>query len=287
VRGNLLGPLHRRVRRVRPAYWIVVVSTVSAQLVDHREQKRYGFLYAISGSPDFVCCTLQGSLGAGAVISHHEDDKSIVPLPRLLYGIEQAADMIIGVRQSARVDLHHPAVGAFLVRRQGVPRWDLFRPLGQLGTGRNDAELDLPGQRLLANFVPALVELAFLFRDPVFGRVMGRMGGTGRTVEQRRLARRERMLHPHPGDRLVREVAVEDLGRVAEIRLDRVGAVIQRRVPLVAVAAKKPVEMLDAATSEVVPSSSSRHSMPLFPFRDLALTVLSELFSLTSPSGGE
>ena len=57
---------------------------------------------------------------------------------------------------------------------------------------------------------------------------------------------RERVLHPHPGDRLVRQVMVEDVIRIAEIGLDRHGVLVQRRMPLVGVAAEEAVEVLEA-----------------------------------------
>ena len=37
VRSDLLGPLHRRIHRMRPADRIMVIGPGAAQLVDHRE----------------------------------------------------------------------------------------------------------------------------------------------------------------------------------------------------------------------------------------------------------
>ena len=70
--------------------------------------------------------------------------------------------------------------------------------------------------------------------------------GAGRVVQQPGLVGCQRVLHPHPGDRLIRQVPIEDVVRVAEIRLDRRRVLIQRRMPLIAVAAEETVEVLKA-----------------------------------------
>jgi len=97
MRCYLFGPLHRRIHRVRPTDRIMVVGARAAQLVDHREQKRNALLDAIGGGADFVCRALQRSLGAGAIISHHENDQSIIQLARLLDSVEQSTDIVVGV----------------------------------------------------------------------------------------------------------------------------------------------------------------------------------------------
>jgi len=54
------------------------------------------------------------------------------------------------------------------------------------------------------------------------------------------------MLHPHPVDRLVGEIDVEDVVGLADIGLDRLGVLIERRMPLVAVAAEEAIKMFEA-----------------------------------------
>ena len=147
-------------------------------------------------------------------------------MARFIESIEDTTDVIVGMRQSARIDFHHPREQALAVRLQRIPRGKLFRARGQFGVRRNDAELYLPGERLLADLVPALVELTLILGDPILWRVMRRMRGAGTVVQQPRLLRRERVLHPHPGDRLVGEITVEDVVGVADIRLDRFGALV-------------------------------------------------------------
>jgi hypothetical protein len=53
------------------------------------------------------------------------------------------------------------------------------------------------------------------------------------------------MLHTHPSNRLVGEIAVKDVVAVAKIGLDRFRVLVQRRVPLVAVTAEEAVEMFE------------------------------------------
>jgi hypothetical protein len=72
------------------------------------------------------------------------------------------------------------------------------------------------------------------------------VGGASRVVQQPRLARCERVLHTHPRNCLIGQIAVEYVVRVAQIRLDRRGILVQRRVPLVTVAPNEPVEVFKA-----------------------------------------
>jgi hypothetical protein len=97
MRRNLLGPLHRRIHRVRPAHRIVVVAQRAAQLVNHREQEGKALLDAIASSGHFVGSALQTPFGTRAVITHHEDDKRVVRLPGLIQSVEQATDVMVSV----------------------------------------------------------------------------------------------------------------------------------------------------------------------------------------------
>src|SRR5262249_37088850 len=115
------------------------------------------------------------------------------------------------VRKCAGIDLHHASVETLLVCRQRVPRWKLLWPLSQPRVGGNNAKLDLSSKGLLPDFVPALVELPLIPRYPVFRGVMLGVRCTRRIIQEPRLGGRQRMLHTHPRDRLVRQITIEDV----------------------------------------------------------------------------
>ena len=82
------------------------------------------------------------------------------------------------------------------------------------------------------------------------GHVVRCVGGAGREVHEERLVGQQRLLLAHPVDRLVGQVLgqVIALGRRLR-RLDRGGALVQGRVPLVVLAADEAVEVLEAAAA--------------------------------------
>ncbi len=94
------------------------------------------------------------------------------------------------------------------------------------------------------------VELALVLVGPLLGHVVRRVGRAGREVDEERLVRRERLLLADPVHGLVGHVlheVVALLGRL--LRLDRRGALVERRVPLVGLAADEAVEVLEAAAA--------------------------------------
>jgi len=126
---------------------------------------------------------------------------------------------------------------------QRVPILDVFRLLGQFGTGGDDSHLPLALGRLLPSLVPALVELAFVLVRPLLGNVVWRVDGAGCIVHEERLVRRHRLLSFHPVDRLVGHVH----GEVIALRMrrgDPGDAVIDQRIPLIRFARSKGPETL-------------------------------------------
>ena len=79
----------------------------------------------------------------------------------------------------------------------------------QLGVGGHDAELLLVGERLLADRLVAHVEPALELVDPLLRRVMRRVAGAGRVVEEERLLRRDRLGVADELERLVGDVVGE------------------------------------------------------------------------------
>ena len=154
--------------------------------------------------------------------------------------------MVIGVLQEAGVDLHLASEDRLHRVRHVVPRRDLVVATGQVGVGRDHAQLLLPGERALSLHVPSLVEPALVPVDPFRWDVVRRMGRARREVHEERPIRHQRLLLADPADGVVGQV----LGQVVALlrrgrRLDRRRAAVQRRVPLVVLAADEPVEGLE------------------------------------------
>ena len=134
------------------------------------------------------------ALGRGAVVADDVVDERVVEDAQLLQRVEQPADVVVGVLQEARVDLHLPAQHGLERLRHLVPGRDLLVARGELAVRRDDAQLLLPGEGLLAQLVPALVELALVLVGPLLRHVVRRVGGAGREVDEERLVGRERLL---------------------------------------------------------------------------------------------
>ena len=128
-------------------------------------------------------------------------------------------------------------------------------------SGGNDAELLLPGQRLLAELVPALVELALVLGDPLLRHVVRSVRGARGEVDEERLVRRERFHGLGPLDRLVGHVGHEVVVRILR-RLDLVHPVVDRRRPLVGLAADEPVELVEAGAGRPAIGRAGRADLP-------------------------
>ena len=83
------------------------------------------------------------------------------------------------------------------------------RPVGQLGLGRDHAELLLAREGLLAQRVPARVEAALVLVGPLERHVVRRVRGAGREVGEERLVRHQRLLLADPVDGVVGQVLGE------------------------------------------------------------------------------
>src|SRR4029077_6157026 len=80
---------------------------------------------------------------------------------------------------------------------------------GQLRVLRDDAELLLIGESLLAPRLVALVEAALELVDPLLWRVVGGVAGAGRVVQEERLLRSDRLGVLDELERLVGDVLGE------------------------------------------------------------------------------
>ena len=153
----------------------------------------------------------EGALQAGAVVAPDPDDEGVVELAHLLDGVEDAADVPVGVLRVAGVGLHLTRVQAPLGLAQRVPRRERV-VRRQLGLRGDDPELLLARERLLAGDVPSPVELARVPVRPLARHVVRRVAAAGRVVHE---PGRARLLGAHavnPVDRLLGHVVREVVG---------------------------------------------------------------------------
>ena len=124
-------------------------------------------------------------------------------------------------------------------------------PGRQLGVGRDHAQLLLPREGALPRRVPAVVELAGVAVGPLLRHVVRRVRRAGGEVDEERLVRHQRLLLPHPAAGPVGEVLGQVVGALhgPGRRLHRGGAVVERGVPLVVLAADEAVEGLEPAAA--------------------------------------
>src|SRR5262249_4149410 len=200
ARGDLLGPGERRVPGDRPAGGVVVVRRRAAELVVVLQDVGDRLVHAVEVR-HLVVQAYHAALGAGAVVADDVEDERVVELAEILDGPDQPTDLGVGVLAVAGEHFHLAGEELLLVRAQRRPVFDGRRLRRELRVRRYHAQTLLAGQGLLAYGVPALIELAPVFRDPRLGHVMGRMGGTRREVHEERLVPRERPLGPNPWKR--------------------------------------------------------------------------------------
>ena len=146
------------------------------------------------------------ALQAGAVVAEDVDDERVVELAHLLDRVEQPADVPVGVLLEAGVDLHLPRVQLLLAVGERVPGRERVRSRRQHGVGGDHAELLLPLERLLAEHVPALVELAAVLLAPLDRDLVRRVRAAGRVVDEPGLLLILRAHLVQPAHRLVGQV---------------------------------------------------------------------------------
>src|SRR5439155_14799991 len=143
------------------------------------------------------------------------------------------------------IHLHLMRIQFLYFRRCAVPGGKRRITRGELGVARDHAELLLPRERLLAQLVPALVELAFVFVAPFLRYLVRRMSCSSRKVEKERFVRRLCFLIANPGNGVFHHRVVE-----IEILLlrhaDDAVILCKDRIELSAFSAEKSPEIIEA-----------------------------------------
>src|SRR5258708_32982422 len=98
--------------------------------------------------------------------------------------------MIVGKLKEAGVDLHLAREHALEFRRLSVPSGDLQWTRREVAIVRNHAKLFLPGKRLFAQLVPALIELPFVLTRPFFWHMMRCVRSAGCKIHEEWLVAR-------------------------------------------------------------------------------------------------
>ena len=254
VRADLLAPLERRVPGPGPGRRVVRRHDRRAPRIDPAIALRELELHLV-GERDAVLHRQlveragDGALHAGAVVAPDPDDQRVVELAKFVDRIDHPADVVVGVLGIAGVDLHLAGVERLQPVGHVLPRWERLVARGQLRVGGDDAELLLTSEDLLAQPVPALVELALVPVRPLLRDVMRRVAATGRVVDEERLASILGADPVQPLDGLVRH-GVGEVVRVLLVvelggRADDLLVLGQARVILARPTTEDPVEVVE------------------------------------------
>ena len=251
VRGDLLGPLIRRVHRPGPAYCVMAVRSFAAELIElgRHELGRFDRGHAVEVG-HLVERALQRAFRRCAVVADDQIDQRVVEDVHVLQCIDQPADMMIGVLHEGGVDLHLALEGGLELRVHLVPRRNLLVPRRELCVSGDHAQFLLALENDLALLVPAVRELALVLLDPLLRYVMRGMRRARREVDEEGLVGQQRFLLARPGDGFVTQIfrQVITLGRRLR-RFDRGRAFVQGRIPLIVLAADEPVEIFEPAAA--------------------------------------
>ena len=189
------------------------------------------------------------ALHTGAVIPPDPDDQRVVQLAELVDRVDDPADVVVGVLGVPGVDLHLAGVVGLEFVRDVVPGGERLVPRRQLRVGGDHAEFLLPGEDLLAQPVPPLVELALVLVRPLGRHVVRGVAAPGGEVGEERLVSVLRPDPVEPFDGLVGHgigQVVRVLGVVEAFRgADDLLVLGQAGVPLPRIPAQEAVEIVE------------------------------------------
>ena len=199
-------------------------------------------------SGELVRRAVEHTFGTRAVVAADVDDEGVVQLAQIFDGLDDTPDLMVGVGKIGAVDVRLLDEELLLVKAQGVPFRQVFRPRCQLGILGHDAEPFLVGKDLLAHLVPALVKQVHVadLLDPLGRGMVRRMGGARYVVDEPRLARRDLLELLHVLDRLVRHRRLEVPAGIVQEGIDSGGIAEQVWLPLARITSYETVEVVEA-----------------------------------------
>src|SRR5229473_6739052 len=242
VRGNLLGPLERRVHRMGPTDRVVIERRWATEFIHAAHDFVEIFRNGVEKG-HLVEQALWSAFGARAVISLDVDDKRVVEFALVRKRIDDATHLGVAIAQRGRIDLHHVGCDFLVVGVERIPRGNARGALGQLGILRHYTQPLLASKRFLADLIPALIELALEFGDPILWRMVRGVRRAWSEIGDPWLVRRNRMEQANPFDGLVCHVLVEEIVFDIVWRLDRLDVLENGRGPLAGVPADKSIKI--------------------------------------------
>src|SRR5713226_3148262 len=171
VRGNLLGPLERRVHRMGPTDRVVIERRWATEFIHAAHDFVEIFRNGVEKG-HLVEQALWSAFGARAVISLDVDDKRVVEFALVRKRIDDATHLGVAIAQRGRIDLHHVGCDLLMAGVERIPRGNTRGAFSQLGVLRHDTQLFLTSERFVSDLIPALIELALEFGDPILRRVV-------------------------------------------------------------------------------------------------------------------
>ena len=187
------------------------------------------------------------TLGTRAVVAEHIEDEGVVAEAHLVQLGDHPSGLEVGMLGEAGEHLHEPLLEGSLAIGDAVPAGQGVRARRQLGVLWNPTQRLLAGEDLLAQHVPALVELGFVLVGPFGEDVVRPMGCARCPVHQEGLVWRVGLVFVQPGDGVVGQVGGQVILGIVR-RLDRVGVLNEPRLPLRSFTGKEAIEILEAVS---------------------------------------
>ena len=244
--GILLIPAKGGVPGLRPPPWDVRVRVRPADVV---EPVRHDFVdvlgYEIEEA-ELVHDAVRAALLAGPVV-RAEHDEGVFEQTLLFEEAGQAADLRIRVVEEAGERLLQARGEYLLVLGQLRPRQHA-RVAGSEGRPtRDDPNFELPGEPLIADYVPTFEEASPVLLDVRLRRLVGGVHRAERQVEEEGPVGAHRPEVPDPADRLIDEVLAQVVPVLrAAGRLDMVVVGRQLGIELVRLSLQEAVEAVEA-----------------------------------------